>query len=225
MTATSKQVRDDGPGEIEALLPWHANGTLSLREARRVEAELMRDPALARQYAVIQDERAETIHLNESLGAPSSRPMQALFAAIDAEPARSSQVTPSFTARIVQMFASLSPRTLAYSAAVGAVLVLLQAGVIGTFMVKGEGGNYRTASVQDARTQAGVIVLVRFVPEARMSEISTLLGTYHASIVDGPKAGLFRVQIGDKTMSNDEITRLLAQIQSEKIVGFVAAAD
>lgn len=88
MTATSKQIQESEPEELEALLPWHATGTLNARDARRVEDALARDPALAKQYAVIQDEYAATIHLNESLGAPSARAMQKLFAAIDAEPAR-----------------------------------------------------------------------------------------------------------------------------------------
>ena len=70
------------------LLPWHAAGTLNARDARRVDEALARDPELARQYAVIREEYAETIDLNESLGAPSARAMQKLFAAIDAEPAR-----------------------------------------------------------------------------------------------------------------------------------------
>lgn len=76
------------PGDVEALLPWYAAGTLNARDARRVADALDRDPALARQYAVILEEYASTIELNESLGAPSSRAMQKLFAAIDAEPAR-----------------------------------------------------------------------------------------------------------------------------------------
>ena len=69
-------------------MPWHAAGTLNARDTRRVEEALARDPDLARQYAVVRDELAETIHLNEDLGAPSAKAMQRLFAAIDKEPAR-----------------------------------------------------------------------------------------------------------------------------------------
>src|SRR5262245_65445057 len=87
MMAMSKKILDE-PGEIETLLPWHAAGTLSARDARRVEEALARDPELAKQYAVIREEYAETIGLNETLGAPSARAMQKLFAAIEAEPAR-----------------------------------------------------------------------------------------------------------------------------------------
>jgi len=87
MKATSKKILEREPSEIEMLLPWHAAGTLNSRDSRRVDEEIARDPGLARQYAVIREEYAETIHLNESLGAPSARAMQKLFAAIDAEPA------------------------------------------------------------------------------------------------------------------------------------------
>ena len=71
--------------EIEALLPWHAAGTLSRCDADRVEQALSDDPELARHYDLVRQELAETIHLNERLGAPSARAMEKLFAAIDAE--------------------------------------------------------------------------------------------------------------------------------------------
>jgi anti-sigma-K factor RskA len=71
--------------EIEALLPWYAAGTLSRREADLVERVLAGDRELARRYDVVRQELAETIRLNETLGAPSARAMEKLFAAIDVE--------------------------------------------------------------------------------------------------------------------------------------------
>jgi anti-sigma factor RsiW len=227
MTGTSKQVPEGEPEELEALLPWHAAGTLSARDKRRVDEALTRSPDLARQYAVIQDEYAETILLNESLGAPSARAMQKLFAAIDAEPARKPSMSVSLSARVSEFFASLSSRTLAYSATAAAVVLLLQAGVIGTVLVKGRSsaGSYETASYQSAPKAAGLVTLIRFAPDARVSDVNTFLSAYNASIVDGPKAGMFRVRIGDKALSKDEIDRLMTQIQSDKIVGFAALAQ
>ena len=73
--------------EIEALLPWHAAGTLSRRDADRVEQALAGDPQLARRYDLVRQELAETIYVNEALGAPSARAMEKLFAAIEAEEA------------------------------------------------------------------------------------------------------------------------------------------
>jgi anti-sigma-K factor RskA len=74
--------------EIEALLPWYAAGTLSRREADLVERVLAGDRELARRYDVVRQELAETIRLNETLGAPSARAMEKLFAAIDVEETR-----------------------------------------------------------------------------------------------------------------------------------------
>src|ERR1700710_2383282 len=147
MMAASKIMLDQEPSEVELLLPWHAAGTLNPRDARRVEEALAHDPELARQYAVIREEYAETISLNESLGAPSARAMTKLFAAIDGEPARHPSVSLNISARISEFFASLSPRTLAYSAAFGAVLMLVQAGVMGAILAKQQAGSFQTASL------------------------------------------------------------------------------
>src|SRR3982750_1703769 len=100
MMAMSKKMLDQEPSEIELLLPFHAAGTLNARDARRVDEALARDPELARQYAVIREEYAETIHLNETLGAPSARAMQKLFAAIDGGPVRKPSVTSRTATRL-----------------------------------------------------------------------------------------------------------------------------
>jgi len=235
MMAVSKKMLDHEPSELEMLLPFHAAGTLSTRDARRVEDALASDPELARQYAVIREEYAETISLNESLGAPSSRAMAKLFAAIDAEPVRKPSLSISLTTRISEFFARLSPRTLAWSASLGAVALLLQAGVIGAVLMKNQTGSFQTASLSlnesssapITRDLAGSVAptraLVRFAPEARIADITNLLDTYQASIVDGAKGGMFRLQFGGKAMSKDELAGLLARLQREKIVSLAVA--
>ena len=109
--------------EIEELLPWHAAGTLSRRDAQRVEDALANDPELARRYALVREEFGETIHLNETLGAPSARALEKLFAKIDAEPERRQAVSLNLGSRIGEFFASLSPRTLAWSASAAAIAI------------------------------------------------------------------------------------------------------
>jgi hypothetical protein len=212
------------------LLPFHAAGTLNARDARRVEEALARDPELARQYAVIREEYAETIHLNESLGAPSARAMQKLFAAIDAEPARQPSASLNFSARFSGFFAKLSPRTLAWSASLGALALLLQAGVIGAVLVKNQNSTFQTASLSTSepitRDLAGGTpphALVRFAADARVADITALLDNYHASIIDGAKGGMFRLQFGNRAMSKQEVAALMSKLQSEKIVSLAVA--
>ena len=230
MMATSKKMLEQEPSEIEMLLPWHAAGTLNARDARRVHDALARDPELARQYAAIQEEYAETIDLNESLGAPSARAMQKLFAEIDSEPARKPSASINLSARIIQFFATLSPRTLAWSATLGGLALLLQAGVIGAVLVKNQNASYQTASLsmngpvtRDLGAGAPPRALVRFAPDARVADITALLDRYQASIVDGAKEGMFRLQFGDKPMAKDEIASLMSKLQNEKIVSLAVA--
>ena len=85
--------------EIEALLPWYAAGTLSRREAGLVERALAGDSELVRRYEVVRQELTETTQLNETLGAPSARAMEKLFAAIDAEEAAAPRKRPRRTSR------------------------------------------------------------------------------------------------------------------------------
>jgi hypothetical protein len=231
MMAMSKKMLDE-PSEIEMLLPWHAAGTLNARDARRVEEALARDPELARQYAVIREEYAETIHLNESLGAPSARAMQKLFAAIDGEPVRKPSLTSRISTGIAQFFASLSPRTVAWSAGAAAVALLLQAGVIGAVLMQGQ--TYQTASLSVNERSATMTrelgaagtpprALVRFAPDAKMADINALLDNYQATVVGGAN-GLFRLQFGGKSMNKDEVAGLMSKLRGEKIVSLAESA-
>jgi anti-sigma factor RsiW len=234
MMAASKKMLDQEPSEIEMLLPFHAAGTLNARDARQVEEALASDEALARQYAVIREEYAETIRLNESLGAPSARAMTKLFAAIDGEPVRKPSLSVNISARVSEFFAKLSPRTLAWSTALGAVALLLQAGVIGAVLMKNQTASFQTASLS-MKEQSGPITrdlgataappraLVRFAPEARIADITALLDNYQASIVDGATGGMFRLQFGNKALGKDEVASLMSRLANEKIVSLAVA--
>ena len=217
------------PGEIEMLLPWHAAGTLNARDARRVEEALVRDPELSRQYAAIREEYAETIDLNESLGAPSARAMQTLFAAIDAEPERKPTASRRISRGIAGFFAALTPRTLAWSAGLAAVVLLVQAGIIGAMLMQNRPASFQTASLganepitRTLSSEAPPRALVRFAPDARVADITALLDTYRAAII-GTSGGMFRLQFGNRAMSKDEAAGLMRKLQGEKIVSVAAA--
>jgi len=229
--AMSKKMLEQEPSEIEMLLPFHAAGTLNPRDSRRVDEALARDSELARQYAVIREEYAETIHLNESLGAPSARAMHTLFAAIDAEPRRERSSSLHLFARFTGFFASLSPRTLAWSGSVGAVVLLLQAGVIGAVLLENQPSSLDAPSVamnepktRDVGAGAPLRALVRFKPDARAAEITSLLDSYHASIVE-TKGGLFRLQFGHSALTKDGVAALTEKLQGEKIISLALPAS
>src|SRR5271165_1891342 len=229
MMALSKKMLDE-PSEVELLLPWHATGRLNAHDARRVEEALARDPALARQYDVIREEYAETIAFNESLGAPSGHAMQKLFAAIDAEPERRAAATAGLGSKISGFFSNLSPRTLAWSATLGAIALVAQAAVIGTVLTKSPSGSFQTASLSTnepaVRNLGGAPprALVRFAQDARVADITALLDKYQASIIGTARGEMFRLQFGDQAMSKDDLTSLINKLSSEKNVNLAVPA-
>ncbi|MBZ0140310.1 MAG: zf-HC2 domain-containing protein [Pseudorhodoplanes sp.] len=212
--------------DIEALLPWFAAGTLSRKEAARVEQALATDAELARRFELVREELGEAIRLNESLGAPSARALKTLFAKIDAEAPAARGVSFGLFGRLSEFVAGLSPRTLAYAGAVAALALVLQAGIItGVLMQERGGAGYRTVSVEPDRTaDAGTFVLVRFAPQASIADITRLLEDNKAVLVDGPRAGLYRVRVAASRLSKDELARIVKQLQDNKAVGFVAPA-
>jgi hypothetical protein len=225
MNATNKAPER---GEIEELLPWHAAGTLSRRDAQRVEEALARDPELAHHYALVREELAETIQLNESLGAPSARAMEKLFAKIDAEPARrAGGAGQKFGAGISGFLAGLSPRTLAWSASAAALAILLQAGLIADFALKRNApSGFETASAPSTAPGAGAFTLIRFAPQASFDDIDKFLQANKLSIVAGPvPGGLYKVRVADKALPKSELDDIVKKLGQDKLVGFIVTAQ
>jgi hypothetical protein len=228
MTRNENERRD-----IEALLPWHAAGTLSRRDAQRVEAALEHDQDLARQFALVREELGETIHLNETLGAPSARAMERLLAGIEAEGA-TTRKRRSFdlAAFVAERLALFTPRTLAWSATAAVLAIILQAGLLAGLYV-GERGSETSPSYQTASaptrsfTAAGSYALVGFAPQASAADVTKFLEDHQASVVDGPRSGgLYRVRVSAAALPKADLDRIVKQMQADsKIVRFVAATE
>jgi hypothetical protein len=213
--------------EIEALLPWYAAGTLSRRDANRVEQALASDRELARQYDLVREELVETIHLNETLGAPSTRAMERLFATIDAEEAGAPRHRRWFDlgSRISEFLWSLTPRTLARSAMAAALAILLQAAVIASVVVK-EQGSPSGPELASAPSE-GSYAVVRFAPQATADDITKFLGAYKATVVEGPLRGqLYRIRLSETKLPKEEFGKIVRQMQSESnVVNFIAVKE
>src|SRR5580692_11163511 len=75
-------------------------------------------------------ELEQETHVSEAAGEPSGRDVKTLFAKIDALPAQKSRSSIDLGARFADFLASLSPRTLAWSAMAAALVLVLQAGIL-----------------------------------------------------------------------------------------------
>ena len=214
--------------EIEALLPWHAAGTLSRRDAERVEAALANDAALARQYEMVREELGETIRLNETLGAPSARAMERLMAAIEADgpPARKPRVSFNFVAKIAEYLSQVRPRTLAWAVTAGALAIVLQGGLILELTVDdGEKTRgFRSASYSErAGSGTGSFALIGFAPQASAADLAAFLNTHKATVVDGPSPeGYFKIRVSSTPLSRDDLGEIVKRMHDDnKIVRFV----
>jgi hypothetical protein len=223
MNAVKKDVTEL-PEDVELLLPWHAAGTLSRRDAARVEQALANDNELAARYELVREELGEAIRLNENLGAPSTRAMEALFAKIDAEPVRKPKVSFNLTQWMTNFVAGFQPRTLAYGATAAALAIVLQAGILaGVFVKEGSVGPQLASYTQDQATD-GAYVRVSFKPDATAAAITAFLNDNKAVVVEGPQAGFFRLRISDKPMSKDELGAVVKKLAANPVVSFTVPA-
>jgi hypothetical protein len=223
MNAVKKDVTEL-PEDVELLLPWHAAGTLSRRDAARVEQALANDNELAARYELVREELGEAICLNENLGAPSTRAMEALFAKIDAEPVRTPKASFNITAWLTNFVAGFQPRTLAYGATAAALAIVLQAGILaGVFVKEGSVGPQLASHTTEAPAD-GAYVRVSFKPDATAAAITAFLNDNKAVVVEGPQAGFFRLRVSDKSMSKEELGALVKKLAANPVVSFTVPA-
>jgi hypothetical protein len=215
------------PEDVELLLPWHAAGTLNRRDAARVEQALANDNELAARYELVREELGEAIRLNETLGAPSARAMQQLFAKIDAEPVRKPKLSFSLTAWLTDFVTGFSPRTLAYGATAAAFAIVLQAGILaGVFVKEGTFGPTLASLDQTENFGEGAFVLIRFNPQASAGDITKFLEDQKASVVAGPSetTGMFRLRVASTKLSQDELAAVVKKMAGNPVVGFTVPA-
>jgi hypothetical protein len=213
--------------DIEALLPWHAAGTLSRRDTERVEAALANDNDLRKQYQLVREELGETIRLNESLGAPSARAMERLFQKIEIEAPRKHKTSVGLRARLTEFMAGFSARKLAFAASAAAVVIVAQGAVLTTFAVKDYGAQGDAMELSSFRDVESSLAMIRFAPSATAGDINTFLNAHKAAIIEGPKAGgMYRVRLAVPALPKEQLDRVIREMKGEtNVVSFIAVVE
>jgi hypothetical protein len=57
-----------------------------------------------------------------------------------------------------------------------------------------------------------------------VADVTAFLDSYHASIVDGARSGMFRLQFSG-SMSPQDVAGLMSKLQNEKIISLAVAAQ
>ena len=222
----AQQRVDAETAEIVLLLPWYAAGTLGRRDRQRVEAVLRQYPDLAEQVDLVREELAETIHLNETLGAPSPAVADRLMAAIDAETGAARKRVPGAAAGwLTGFFASLSPRTMAVAASFAMLAIGLQAVMLADIWTKPQIAEPQSP-VYRGLGSGGTFAMVRFARQANAAEITNFLRNYQAALVDGPTtAGFYRVRVAMASLAKDELNGIVQRMRQDRIVEFAEADE
>ena len=215
----------DGPREeIELLLPWYVNGTLDPDDTAKVEAYLNDHPEMAVQMATLREDMHESIVANEAITGPGRNALDRLMADVEREMPmqhRARQAGKGLLATVDGFLRSLSPGRLGFAAMAAALVIMLQAGIVGTMMLNppGGGATYQTAS--GGKELTGTFVLVRFKAEAPFAKVGAMLAEEGAEIVAGPKpGGLYRVRISAQKLADAE-----RQAAIEKLRGHAALVN
>jgi anti-sigma-K factor RskA len=185
--------------EIEALLPWYVTGRLDARERARVERFVRDHPDVQAHVTLAREESDATVTANEAIPAPGRDALDRLRASIAAVPRHQppGAAFGDLANRFSDWIAGLAPPQLALAAAVAALLVMLQAAAISALVLERAGAPaYQTAGGEQA-TGKSIELLVGFAETATMGDIAALLKRVDAVVVDGPRAGLYRLRLPD----------------------------
>jgi hypothetical protein len=205
MSAAEKMSRRD---EMETLLPFYLNGSLEGAELEAVEEWLASDPAALAALGEAEAEFSGTAAANEAIRPPADA-LSRFARTLDAEagPARV-PASPSWLTQALNRFMAV-PATVAWAAA-AALLALV---VVQSFVQPGGKGNdFEVAGTGDELAKLP-FALVKFKPEAKMSDIAAFLDQNGLKISGGPTAdGVFHIAVPAKTGAD-----------YEKLLGLIAA--
>jgi anti-sigma-K factor RskA len=193
--------------EIEALLPFYLNGTLSEPDLAQVEAWLESDPAAFAALEQAEFELSAASDANEAIRPPADA-LARFSRALEREAGPARQAPTQSWLETAWQRAIGIPVAFAWATAAAAVMILLAQAALD--MSRDKGGIEIAGTDEDLAKLP--FVLVTFKADARMADIVSFLDANDAEIVAGPlPGGIFRVGLHAKTVADyNRLTGLIA---------------
>ncbi|MGH6947297.1 MAG: anti-sigma factor family protein [Kiloniellales bacterium] len=177
---------NDRDFEVEQMLPWYVNGTLTADERETVEAYLAQVPEARDEVAFLRRLRDE-VKAKQPVTTPGEFGLKRLQRQVEQERA-----------------ARWRGAGLWRAAAIAAALVILVQGAV-LFQTWRNGGDFIVAGTDDA---SAVVLQMTFDPQATEAEIRQVLQTVDAHLVSGPGAlGVYRVVLEDVALDDEAAIR------------------
>lgn len=205
--------------EIWNLLPWHVNGTLSERQAGRVEKHLA-ECAECRSEHASQQALQQRLREDDSVVQTPHASLRKLMARIeqdDQTPA--ADRAPGQSRRIRWLVAAVAVQAVGLIALSGVMTWKLQS-------IRSE-PRYATVSAARAPTANAIAARVVFSPSMAAGDLATVLRSMNAQVVAGPsEAGVYTLAFPD-TMSEQDVAAAVAVLRARADVRFaeIAVAD
>lgn len=236
MNATALDDRRD----LEALLPWYLNGTLSARERVAVEGWLAEDEDARLLLDAMREEQQATEEANAAIQVPDARAgLAALMAAVDGEAREPLTITerpapPVRTAGrgLLDRLSSWLPSTgLRLAAGAACVLVVVQAAAIALLVATdptdqpGQPG-FQVASGTDAVTGTlGPRFLLTFSGDMTVAELGVFLADHNLRLVDSPAASIYEVELTGTGVDAVDVAALEAVLEDDSRVQLIGRSD
>jgi hypothetical protein len=223
----------DDPRELEALLPWYLNGTVSPQERTAIEAWLAEDAEARLLLDAMREEQEVTEAANAEIRIPDTRAgLSALLASIDAEasprpaiterPVRRAQV--ARTSLFERLSSWLPTPGLRLAAGAAGVLVVVQAAAIAVMLSTGsDAGNeptdpgFQVASGTESATM-GPRFLLTFNGDLTISELDAFLAEHKLRLVDSPAASIYEVELTGTDVDAVDVAALEAVLEGDSRV-------
>ncbi|MER8463885.1 anti-sigma factor [Mesorhizobium sp. M1396] len=213
MSAAEKMSRRD---EMETLLPFYLNGSLEGSDLEAVEEWLASDPAALAALGEAEAEFSGTTAANEAIRPPADA-LGRFARALDAEAGPVRQ--PADSSWLAQAWGRFMAVPVGVAWAAAAVLLALV--MVQSFVEpSGKGSDFEIAGAQDDLAKMP-FALVKFKPDAKMSDISGFLGSNGLKIIGGPTTdGVFRLGIPATTTADytRQIGLVAAQPFTETVI-------
>jgi hypothetical protein len=214
------------------MLPWYERGQLGASDAKRVEDYLAANPDMANQLALVEEERAESVQMNEMRGAPRAGALDRLMTTIEEHEVNNPSLASTKTAIwgwASKLLGAPVPASMQWVAGAAAVLIIVQGVSLGVLMTSGpqQGAGYETASGPSQSVTLGTFALVQFAKSARAEDINQFLTEKGFTIVDGPKPGnVYKVRISDEALEEAKRDTILKELLSQpKVISFAVPAE
>lgn len=230
------------PEEINLLLPWYVNGTLSAEDKEKVERYLEQNPQMREEIALIKMEQEAAVEANREVSKAPAGALDSILAKIDESenPPTEEKPIADILEFVRETLSSLfHPPVVQYAAAAAIIVMIVQAGAIVSLM-KSEGpgedisgrttvGDPGTLPKGFLKNLSGVVLkgqrfVIGYAPSATISDIQQQLSRYRGVIVDGPRvleSGVSPIVLTvafPEDMPSNQVTRWLQDDQEKGLI-------